>query len=89
MKAKEMARLLREFADYLENRGDETRGTDPTELERIKRKLKSAGLSYRQAAPLLGVTYVHLSYVLNGHRDSRSLLRRIDALTEEQTHDNN
>jgi len=49
-----------------------------------KQKLKNLGLSYRKAAPLLGVTYPHLSYVLNGHRDSRRLLQAIDSLLFQQ-----
>jgi predicted transcriptional regulator len=46
-----------------------------------KAKLKNMGLSYRKAAPLLGVTYPHLSYVLNGHRDSKRLLKAIAELS--------
>ena len=42
--------------------------------------LKRRGWSYRTAAPFLGVTYQQISFVLNGHRQSISLLRRIHAL---------
>jgi len=48
------------------------------ELE--KRKLKQKGWSYRAAARHLNRSYQHLSDVLNGHRQSRSLLRAIAAL---------
>jgi predicted transcriptional regulator len=53
-----------------------------------KAKLKNMGLSYRKAAPLLGVTYPHLSYVLNGHRESRRLLKAISelSLSQERRH---
>ena len=48
--------------------------------ERAKASLKKKGWSYRKVAPLLGVTFQHLSYVLNGHRVSWSLLARIHDL---------
>ena len=48
--------------------------------ERAKVTLKRRGWSYRAAAPALGVTYQHLSEVLNGHRESRRLLKRISKL---------
>lgn len=47
---------------------------------REKRLLKAKGYSYRKAAPELGVNFSHLSRVLNGHRESKSLLKRIEAL---------
>ena len=43
--------------------------------------LKERGWSYRAAAPLLGVHYTHLCLVLNGQRQSRSLLHRIQAIS--------
>lgn len=45
-----------------------------------KRTLKARGWSYRRAAPILGVTYQHLSEVLNGKRHSRRLLAAVVAL---------
>ena len=48
--------------------------------EQAKHKLKTAGLSYRRAAPLLGVTYQHLCLVLTGKRQSRRLLEAIEDL---------
>ncbi len=47
---------------------------------RHKRLLKEKGYSYRRAAPLLGVHFTHLDRVLQGHRESASLLRRIEEL---------
>lgn len=45
-----------------------------------KRTLKTSGWSYRRAAPVLGVSYQHLSEVLNGRRQSRRLLAKIGTL---------
>ncbi len=45
-----------------------------------KRILKRKGYSYRDAAPLLHVHFVHLSMVLNGHRTSKCLIKKINAL---------
>ena len=42
-----------------------------------KARLKKLGWSYRTVAPILGVHHIHLSYVLNGHRESRRLLAAI------------
>lgn len=42
-----------------------------------KSHLRATGWSYRTAARRLGVCYQHLCYVLNGHRESRSLLQRV------------
>lgn len=47
---------------------------------RHKRILKKAGLSYRKAAPILGVHFTHLDRVLQGRRESKSLLKRIEDL---------
>lgn len=48
--------------------------------QEAKAHLRSAGWSYRTAAPALGVTYQHLCYVLNGHRHSLRLLAKVAAL---------
>jgi len=45
--------------------------------EQAKVTLKARGWSYRKAAPILGVTYQHLSEVLNGNRPSRRLINKI------------
>jgi hypothetical protein len=55
-------------------------------LHEAKIHLKEYGWTYRSAAPELGVCFVHLSLVLNGHRKSRRLLGAIMALPmREQT----
>ncbi len=46
-------------------------------------KVKPKRLTVTRAALLLGVTRPHLSYVLHGHRKSRSLMRRYRALKKE------
>lgn len=48
--------------------------------EHAKVTLKAKGWSYRKAAPELGVTYQHLSEVLNGKRESRRILAAIQRL---------
>lgn len=48
--------------------------------ESIKRQLKRKGWTYRAAAPRIGVTYQHLSEVLNGHRQSRRVIKALCAL---------
>jgi transcriptional regulator with XRE-family HTH domain len=45
--------------------------------EQAKVTLKTRGWSYRRAARRLGVTYQHISYCLNGQRQSRRLLEAI------------
>lgn len=55
-------------------------GNQKIPLEVAKQVLRDRGYSYRQAAPLLGVCYQHLSEVLNGHRPSGRVLRKISAL---------
>lgn len=51
---------------------------------RHKRLLKQKGWSYRQAAPALGVHFSHLDRVLQGRRESRALLERIEALPQRE-----
>lgn len=46
--------------------------------------LKEKGWSYRAAAPVLGVTYQYLCDVMNGHRSSVRLLRRVASLPRRQ-----
>lgn len=48
--------------------------------ETAKEKLKANGWSHRTAARELGVSFEHLNRVLNGHRESRSLLARVAKL---------
>jgi transcriptional regulator with XRE-family HTH domain len=52
--------------------------------ELAKVTLKNRGWSYRRAAPRLGVSYQHLSDVLNGKRHSDRLLRAINKLPPAQ-----
>ena len=49
--------------------------------EQAKAILKKRGWTYRTAAPRLGVCFQHLSEVLNGHRQSKRLLEKIQQLT--------
>jgi transcriptional regulator with XRE-family HTH domain len=56
-------------------------GTDlPPAIRAARDHLKSSGWSYRSAAKFLGVSYQHISEVLNCHRESRSLEARIQSL---------
>jgi hypothetical protein len=52
----------------------------PKPHTRHKRLLKKKGWSYRKAAPVLGVHFTHLDRVLQGTRESRALLQRIEDL---------
>lgn len=48
--------------------------------DQAKQRLKAKGWSHRTAARELGVSFEHLNRVLNGHRESRSLLARVARL---------
>jgi len=48
--------------------------------EKAKRELKARGWTYRRAEPVLGVTYQHLCLVLTGKRESKRLLKAIEAI---------
>lgn len=52
------------------------------EIRKARETLDRKGWSYRAAAPLLGVGYVHLARVLTGHRESRRLLLAIEGLPD-------
>jgi transcriptional regulator with XRE-family HTH domain len=54
----------------------------PPTVQAARNALRRKGWSQVQAAGVLGVTPVHLSYVLNGRRESRRILREIDCLPE-------
>ncbi len=45
-----------------------------------KDQLKKKGWTQVAAAPRLGVRFEHLNRVLNGHRESKRLLRKIEEL---------
>lgn len=49
-------------------------------LEKTKERFKAKGWSYRSAGPELGVSFEHLARVMNGQRESASLLRRVERL---------
>lgn len=53
--------------------------------QQAKVELKKKGWSYRAAAPVLGVTFRHLAYVLSGERPSRRVLRAIGELPANKT----
>jgi hypothetical protein len=54
----------------------------PPEIQRARNTLRGKGWTIAAAAPRLGVTPTHLSYVLNGHRQSRRILNAIHELPE-------
>lgn len=54
----------------------------PPQVQAARNTLRRKGWSQVQAAKALGVTPIHLSYVLNGRRESRRILREIALLPE-------
>ena len=52
--------------------------------EQAKVTLKRKGWSYRTAAEVIGISYQHLSCVLNGQRESRRVLLAIARLPEKR-----
>jgi hypothetical protein len=54
----------------------------PPEIQRARNILRGKGWTITAAAPRLGVTYTHLSLVLNGHRESRRILKAIEEMPE-------
>lgn len=52
----------------------------PAPVQEARNALRRKGWRQAEVARLLGVTPVHLSYVLNGRRQSRRLLRAIASL---------
>ena len=54
----------------------------PPEIQRARNTLRGKGWTIAAAAPQLGVTATHLSYVLNNHRQSRRLLKAINEMPE-------
>lgn len=56
-------------------------------MKRVDRKVtfKRKGWTYRSAAPVLGVTYQYLCDVLNGQRESRRLMSKVDSLPPRRT----
>ena len=54
--------------------------SQPIGRVRHKRMLKQKGWSYREACRELGYALSHFAAVLNGHRESRTVLRKIEEL---------
>jgi hypothetical protein len=54
----------------------------PPEIQAARNDLRRKGWSQAAAADRLGVSAIHLCYVLNGHRISRRLLNAIHHLPE-------
>lgn len=54
--------------------------TSQAKRSQIKRRLAAKGWTQQEAAKDLQVSFEHLNRVLNGHRESRSLLAKIDEL---------
>lgn len=49
----------------------------PKQVAAARRHFQASGWSYRTAAPRLGRSYQHLCEVLNGRRQSKSLIQEI------------
>ncbi len=67
-------------------------GNDPSlslEVKRARKALKHKGWTYRSAAPELGVSLTHLSWVLTGRRKSARLLEAIGALPKRNLGEHN
>lgn len=58
--------------------------TEPISLKEARQLLNDADLSYEKTAILLGVSFSHLAKVLGGFRESKSLMKKIEALCEEE-----
>lgn len=48
--------------------------------DKLKARLRKRGWSQRAAAREAGVSFEHLNRVLNGHRESKRLLKDLEAL---------
>jgi hypothetical protein len=57
----------------------------PPEVQAARNALRSKGWTQVEAAKALGVTPIHLSYVLNARRESRRIIREIQHLPENPT----
>jgi hypothetical protein len=51
---------------------------------RHKRMLKQKGWSYREACREMGYALSHFAAVLNGYRESKTVLRKIEALPKKE-----
>jgi transcriptional regulator with XRE-family HTH domain len=52
--------------------------------DRFRAALLLAGITGEEFAARHGITLGHLSHVLSGKRDSRSLIEKVEAFTKEQ-----
>lgn len=52
----------------------------PRKLTHLKEHLRMKNHTYRSAAQVLGVSYQHVCYVLNGQRESEPLCQRIQRI---------
>ena len=57
----------------------------PASVQAARNALRRKGWTQAAAAEALGVTPIHLNYVLNARRESRRILSAIDALPENPT----
>jgi len=74
-----IANLLRSLADEFDSVAQPKTRTNDVKNE-AKLVLHKLGWSQRAAAKHLGYSFPHFNYVLNGHRSSVTLLRKIAAL---------
>jgi len=52
----------------------------PPAVQAARNELRKKGWKHAEVARLLGISTVHLSYVLNGRRESRRILNAISEL---------
>lgn len=57
----------------------------PPSVQAARNALRRKGWTQAEAARVLGVSSIHLNYVLNARRESRRLLNAIDELPENPT----
>jgi transcriptional regulator with XRE-family HTH domain len=57
----------------------------PPEVQAARNALRRKGWTQAGAAMALGVTPIHLNYVLNARRQSRRILKAISSLPENPT----
>lgn len=57
----------------------------PPAVQAARNTLRRKGWTQVQAAKVLGVTPIHLSYVLNARRESKRILREIALLPDNLT----
>jgi hypothetical protein len=70
------------FIGYEAPKPTPQRSKVPDEIQAARNDLRRKGWSQAAAASRLGVSAIHLCYVLNGHRISRRLINAIHHLPE-------